>query len=457
VTIALLAGSCLLLFTLLSKRAPVVTAAAASILPALHPAASEIVADLCCQPIATAGLFSVASAAAWSRMRERPSAGALGLVVLLCSLAVTSYEAAVALPVFLLLADLWLGAPDGSKARRGWPRLAMLGVVAAYVPWAIAIRHGLVAPDTKAVRPLGEVLLALRFDSVAYVCKALGLFDPTAPTTYWLQHRVGEPLIAAITVGLLAAVVWLVRGSRLGITGVVGFALFLAPPLLTRATVSGLNFPTLRQLYLPVLMGAPPLMVALARARLRLRVAIPVVAWAAALAVESQIAGGTLDMNRDRRLVTESTERILAGVPGDRTVVAVGTYLCGFAPSLIWAGPSLLGIPSRSDDPDPQLTTVDERTLIARSDDGFDVRTEADVPTREPGANRGPDWIPSQPAELAERGSQRIAGATVTIEAREGQRITALRYRFDRPLSEMVFVRFRGCAEPVRMALEPAR
>jgi hypothetical protein len=83
VTIALLACSCLLLFTLLSKRAPVVTAAAVSVLPAIHPAASELVADLCCQPIATAGLFSVAAVAAWWRMRERASLGALGLVVLL--------------------------------------------------------------------------------------------------------------------------------------------------------------------------------------------------------------------------------------------------------------------------------------------------------------------------------------------------------------------------------------
>jgi hypothetical protein len=86
VTIALLAGSCLLLFALLSKRVPVVSAAVASVVPALHPAASEIVADLCCQPIATAGLFSVASVAAWWRMRERPSVGALGVVVLLARL-----------------------------------------------------------------------------------------------------------------------------------------------------------------------------------------------------------------------------------------------------------------------------------------------------------------------------------------------------------------------------------
>jgi hypothetical protein len=97
---------------------------------------------------------------------------------------------------------------------------------------------------------------------------------------------------------------------------------------------------------------------------------------------------------------------------------------------------------------------VDDRTLIARSEIGFDVRTEAEVPRREPGANRGPVWLPLQPAELAVRGSQRISGAMVSIEARDGNRITALRYRFHRPLSEMVFIRFRGCSEAEPMVLK---
>jgi hypothetical protein len=66
-------------------------------------------------------------------------------------------------------------------------------------------------------------------------------------------------------------------------------------------------------------------------------------------------------------------------------------------------------------------------------------------------------WSAAQPTELAVRGSQRIAGAKVSIESREGDRITVLRYGFDRPLSEVVFIRFRGCTEPEKMALEPAR
>jgi len=116
-----------------------------------------------------------------------------------------------------------------------------------------------------------------------------------------------------------------------------------------------------------------------------------------------------------------------------------------------------LGIPSRSDDPDPQLTALDDHSLIALSEVGFDIRTAAEFPRRELGANRGPAWIPLQPGELAVRGSQRIAGATVAVEAREGDRITALRYRFDRPLADVVFIRFRGCSESKPLVLGPAR
>ncbi|HEY6459028.1 MAG TPA: hypothetical protein VIY73_02725, partial [Polyangiaceae bacterium] len=122
VTLALLAASCLLLFLLLSRRMPLPTAAVVALVPALHPASVEIVGNLCCQPIATAGLLSVAAVAAWQRMRERPSAGSIGTVVLLCALAVTSYEAAVVLPVFLVLADVLLGPPEPSTSRRWGPR-----------------------------------------------------------------------------------------------------------------------------------------------------------------------------------------------------------------------------------------------------------------------------------------------------------------------------------------------
>jgi hypothetical protein len=456
VTIALLAASCWLLFRLLSRHVPVGVAAAASVLPALHPAASEVVSELCCQPIALAGLFSIATVAAWLRMRARHSAGAVGLVVVLCALAVTSYEAAIALPVFIVLADIRFGARDDSKARRWGPRLAVLCVVVAYVPWAISIRRGLFAPDTTPVRAIGEVLLALRYDSVAYVCKALGLFDPTSMATYWFPQRAGEAIAIVTAVGLTAGLVWLVRRSRLGTSALIGFALFLAPPLLTRASVSALNFPTLRQLYLPVLVGVPALIVALVGPKPRLRVFIPLLAWAAALAVESQVIGGCIEIDRDRGRLTESTAQLLASVPGDYTVVGVGSHLCGFAPSLAWPGSSVVGIPSPSlpDAPEPRLVAVDDHTLIARSEAGFEIRSETDLPEREPGPGRGPAWIALQPVELIARGSQRIAGATVTIEARDGGRITALRYRFDSSLSKLVFVRFRGCASPEKMALE---
>jgi hypothetical protein len=454
VTLALVAATSLLFFHLLSRRVPIVTAMLASVAPALHPASSEIVSSLACQPLATAGLFSLSAVVGWQRMRVRPSSGAVAVVVLLSALAVTSYEAAVVLPAALVLADVWLPVPNGPNSRRWAPRLAVLAVVVAYLPCAFAIRRGLTAPDTTPVRPLREVMLALRYDTVEYICKASGLLNPADARAYWYHAWAGEAVAVATAVGLLAATVGLVRRSRLGILGVVAFALFLAPPLLTRATVSALNFPSLRQLYLPMMLGAPPVLVALIRTRFS-RVTIPL--WCAVLALESVIAAGIVDADRARREVTESTTRILDNVAAGSTVVGVGDSACDFALSLVWPGPSLLGIPGYADDPGPQLTAVDDRTLIARTALGFDVRTEAALPYRKLGANRGPAWLPSQPTELATSGSQRISGATITVEAREGEQITALRYRFDRPLAEMAFVRFRDCGKPERMRVQGVR
>jgi hypothetical protein len=451
VTLSLVAASCFLLYVLASRHLSLRYAAALGLVPAFHPAASEVVGNLNCQPLALAGLFSLGAVAAWVRMRENGSRPALAASLFLCALAVTSYEAAFALAPALLFADLVVAPSPATTQGRWTPRFALLAVDAAYVPWAVWIRHGLSAPDTTPLRPLGEVARALRLDDSEYAFKALGVFMPTTPSRYWLDGVLGEPAALALVVGLVLAVGWRIRRSRWGWVGLASCALFLAPPLVTRATVSQLNLPLLRQLYLPILMGGPLLLVGLAGRALRLPVAVAGGAWLLVLAVESAVAGGPAGAPGPRGEVTREEERLLAGLPRDKTVIGVGDWACGTAPSLVWPGTSSLAIPGGVEAAGPELVAVDAHTLVAIAPEGFNIPVVPEAPDRDPGPNRGPMWTPVTPPALVENGWQRISGATVAVETRTERRLMALRYRFDVPLSDVVFLRFRGCGAPSMM------
>ncbi len=448
VTLALVAGSCLLIYAEASRHLPRRKAVMIALVPAVHPATSEIVELMNRQPIALAGLFAVAAAVGWIRHAGAvTSLAACAGALLACALAVMAYEAAIALPFALVLADL---APKGSTEtgpRRWGPRLGALSVAALYVPFAVAIRHGLVAPDTSSPRALAEVALALRYDVVAYVLKAIGLFDPLDPASYWLQRTAGEPLAIAITLAILLGLAVGFRGQRAGWLGVVAFALFLAPPLLTRAAVSRFNLPTLRQLYLPILLGAPLMAAAWLSVRSR-TIGLSLGVWLFALTIESILCAGQMAPNGDTAEVARTTASLLHGVPPDDTVVGIGEETCRFSPTLIRDGPAVLAIPAGRDEADPELTAIGSHALLARAAGGFDVTTADRLPVRSPGPGPGPGWLTHTPPPLVHQGWQRITGATVSVVEHEADSITALRYDFDQPLTDLVFIRFRGCAPP---------
>jgi uncharacterized protein (TIGR03382 family) len=282
--------------------------------------------------------------------------------------------------------------------------------------------------------------------------KVLGLFDPTEPHAYWFQRLAGEPVAIAITFLLLLGLAILFGRRRVGWLGLAVFALFLAPPLMTRAAVSSLNFPTLRQVYLPILLGAPLMSAAGLSRRLPAWSVTLAALWLVALAVQSGLSGGLRGMTHGD-VVTRATASMLDGVPPNFTVVGIGDDTCGFAPSLIRSGPSVLAMPTGRSDAEPSLIATDPHTLLARVADGFDIVEEEQPPQRTPGANRGPGWITRTPPPLVSQGRQRISGATVAIVERQSEQITGLRYRFDRPLTELVFVRFHGCAMPTRPSI----
>lgn len=453
VTAALVIASCALIYRLVRRHMSAPQALAVALLPAVHPASAEVVGTLNCQPLAAAGLCSVAAVMAWDRARRTGSRAALAAAVALCALAMTSYEAALVLPFALLLADvvLWRDREHPSRTRAG--RLGLLAVFVAYVPGAILIRRGLTAPDTGPLRPLAEVWRSARLDAAAYVLKTFGLFDPRDPFAYWLHRIAGEPLAIAAALGLLAGVAVLIRRQRRGWLGLIVFAAFLVLPWITRATVAQLNLPTMRQLYLPILLGGPLVMSALlSGARPRLRAAAGY-AWLAGLSVQALLAESLPPPARARRALSSSLGALLADIPADRAVIAVGGDLCGDSPSLHRPGGAFFAIPEARDGSTPTLAPIDAHTLEARVSDTFDVLDREEAPARAPEIDRGPAWIVLRPPPLLADGWQRIPGATVSIAAQSPRGVQALRFRFDRPLSQLVFLRLRGCDAPQRLAL----
>lgn len=455
VTLALVLASALWGRRIAQRFTSELVATAVALVPAVHPASAEVVGQLNCQPLVVAGVFALASAWAWLRAREtglrRWWIAALGC----CALAMTSYEAAVVLPFVLALLDWRLRAGEGAfRIRRRWMGLG--AIVLAYVPCAFAIRRGLTAPDTGPMRPWQEVWLSARLDATAYVVKAVGGFDPRFPTRYWVHGAAGEVVAILLAVTLLA-LVWLsTRGRRAGPLGLLVAAAFLVAPWWTRASVAQLNFPTLRQLYLPVLAGGPMIAAAfLLGNRQRFRMAAFGV-LAVVLAIQAVASGGFSPDLVARRQLDRWMREALKDVPDDHTVVGITDDACNLSPSLFRDGPAVLAVPETDGGESPQLQRVDANTVLATTRSTFVIRSNVGLPERRTALDRGPAWIVRRPPPLLSAGWQRIAGATVAIANQDADGIHALRFRFDRPLSELVFVRWNDCeSPPVVVALNP--
>ena len=452
-TLAIISFTCCLITFAASRWLSWPAAILTALIPAVHPTTAEIVGTVNCQPLATSGLLSVLAVIAWTTMRLRRSTMFGVTTVGLCALAVMSYEAAIALPLVLVSADVVLWRPPATWWERWGPRAGVLAMSVLNAACSIWMRRDLVTPDTSAPRLLSEIWLSLRLDGVAYFFKAIGLLNPLEPFTYWVHHLVGEPIAVAFAAVLIVGICFAIGKDRVGWLGLAAFFLFLAPPLLTRAAVSRFNLPTLRQIYLPLLLGAPLVAVAFARRDLGRLASITAWAWLALLAVEANVSGRFREVVTKRLAEERSVIAALKDVPAGSTIVGVGEDTCGFAGSFVWAGPALLAIPKDLDGNAPELVAVDPQTFLARAKRGLDMQTQASIARRPPGPTRGPAWVDRVPPLAVTQGWQRIVGATVSVEERSPAVVTSLRYRFDRPLSELAFLRYRGCSQVERLWL----
>jgi len=418
-----------------------VTAAAIVTLLGLHPAAAECVGWIACQPILVAALASLLGVGARLRLREGATVGRRAAFMAAGTGALFSYEAAVGVPLLLVGLDcLW--PKDGGRPRPSdrWASGALLAAYPAYVAVALWNRAGTTLTDASYRAGLGEALANVRVDLANYLVKLLPMPPYGASTYAAIGSWTGATLVAAVVV------VWLARvaPSRARSIALLAFATTLAPSLLTRAAVSVLNFPSFRQLYLP-LAGVAVLLCAWKPAGFR-----RVGRWVAGLAVLGlvvlyQAVAPAMVRSGDRVAQREAGARLeglLAGVHAGVPVVQIGQSSCGYSLSFDARGREVWKlVPPTSEGGVPLLLAIDDRTVEVRAPEGTTLAFSTTVPP-----DPRPRRVRVVPA-LITSGWQRLPVATAHTPRQSDGSVTSFRLTFDRPLAAYAFLHVSGCVE----------
>jgi hypothetical protein len=210
-----------------------------------------------------------------------------------------------------------------------------------------------------------------------------------------------------------------------------------------------MNFPTFRQLYLP-LAGVSLLLVAWRPAGFR-RLA----SWVAgglvlALILLYQTMGPALARASDRaahEVAGSALSSMLAGADARAPIVQAGQSRCGYSLDYDADGREVWKLmPPTLGGGVPLLRVLDERTVEVRAPvgDGLALATSVPVEARP----RRARVVPA----LLTAGWQRLGIATAHAPERKGELVIGFRLTFDRPLAAHMFVTVAGCVELRRWA-----
>lgn len=429
----------------------------------VHPVVVEPVSWFAAQPVLIATTCTLLCGEAWIRYRAgeggRWSAAALAAALA----AVTSYEAAVALPVVIVAGDLvyFRQRINGSRTP------VRAAVIALLVPYVVVVKlnqAGATALESSHPLTAAQSWTVARVDFANYVFKALGLIQPGRPQEYWIYNALGEPLALLLLMVIVLPIVWWARRRPPALFGLVVFLAFLAPPWLVRATIGSLNIPSLRAVYLPLLGVAMTLGVALSTVRFRTAVVVATPLLAAACIADRQPHQGVGFGGASQ--ASAPTRAALNGVDPARPVIIVGDFQstprrsgCLYEVSLDWPGRAELRlVPPALSGVSPHLTRTGEHTFIASTADGFflPLKSEPVVGARAGRARYTPGGfrVTREPPRLVREGQQRLSGAMVEVAARDEDAIRALRYTLDHPVDDYVFVTAEGCRQIGRGTLD---
>jgi hypothetical protein len=306
-------------------------------------------------------------------------------------------------------------------------------------------RAGTTLTDASYRAVAGELTANVRVDLANYLLKVLPMPPYGAGAYAAVGSWAGAALVAAV------AGFWLYRmgPSRARTIGLSVFTVTLAPPLVTRAAVSNLNFPSFRQLYLP-LAGVAVLLCAwrpagfgrLGRWVTSFVILALVVLYQGLAPARAPSASRLAHREAGARL-----EGILAGVDAGVPVVQVGQSTCGYSLSYDARGREVWKlVPPTADGGVPRLRAIDDRTVEVRAPAGAALAFAATAPP-DPSPRRARVVPP-----LLTAGWQRLGLGTAHAPERSGDAVTAFRLAFDRPLTSYVFVQVSGC-----VSLEPWR
>ncbi|MDQ3488725.1 MAG: hypothetical protein M3468_13485 [Acidobacteriota bacterium] len=420
-----------------------------------HPVVVEVVSWFACQPLLIATAFTLLATECWVRYRVTGKAVWLTAAVVTLLAAVTSYEASIAAPVLLVLADVVLHR-GVQRGPRGWiPRLALLSVLVPFAVLSAWNSAGVSTPETSHRPGMMAVWNVARIDLEAYLFKALGLVPPETPGAYWIHNALAEPASAALLMVVLLPLFWWARRQPLALLGMLTFIAFLAPPWLVRATVSVLNQPTLRQLYLPLMGLAAVLTALLSGVRFRTAVVLALPLIVAITLFDRQPRRGPGSGGADAARVP--TERALANTDLALPVIVTGSFDpvleragCNYDVSLTWPGRQQLNlVPPSVSGATPRLVRTGERSFLAAADArGFAIASErVATPANRGRYSGGGTRFRAVPPQLLTDGTQQVGEARLEVTERVGALITGIGYTLDKPLEQYAFLAVDGCTK----------
>lgn len=253
-------------------------------------------------------------------------------------------------------------------------------------------------------------------------------------------------MVAVLAVLLVVAVTWWSRRRRPAWLGLLTFAVFLAPPYLMRATVGLFNYPTHRQLYLPMLGIVMLLAVWLADTRRR-RAVLLVLPLLTVYGTLAAIAGTFIFPWADSARGSAEAKRALAGTHPDAPIILIGSYGdCAYTTAFDW--------PERRE---WKLVPASRSSLLPEHAGGRSY-DQGCRPIRVRDASRPCAAVPHGarlylavarhvpvPVALVRQGTQQLDGGRVEIVSRDQTAIRALQFRLERPLNDYVFLFASGC------------
>ena len=219
----------------------------------VHPVAVEPVSWFATQPLLVATTCTLLSVESWIRYRAGEGRNWLFAALVAVFAAVTSYEAAVPLPLLIVAGDVvWLRNDRAAGSR--WPaRAALVALLVSYFVLVKLNQAGTTALEISHRQTVAEAWTVARVDLANYLFKALGLVQPGRPQDYWIYNALGEPAALLLLILVSIPVAWWARRRPLALFGLFAFFALLAPSWVVRATIGSLNIPSLRAVYLPLL------------------------------------------------------------------------------------------------------------------------------------------------------------------------------------------------------------